>query len=141
MTRAQAISQYAQSSPRGKRYWEYLCVTPMGVRAGYASNALLKTLSITQQNILRGRVVLALTANPFYALEGVHPGEALNTAAKTLRTGAVMHVGLNEWYMAANGSTTAIIKVRHGTVQEIGTATKLVTQNRKAQRTFITSFS
>jgi hypothetical protein len=68
-------------------------------------------------------------------------GETLTTAAQKLHTGAVMHVGLNDWYMGANGSTTAIIKVRDGTVQEIGTATKLVTQDRKAQRTFLTSFS
>jgi hypothetical protein len=56
-------------------------------------------------------------------------------------TTAAMHIGANYWYMAPNGSTTAIIEVRDGTVREIGTATKLLTQNRKAQLTFITSFS
>jgi len=53
----------------------------------------------------------------------------------------VIRVGANDWYMAANESTTAILKVRHGIVEEIGTATKMVTQNRRAQRTFITSSS
>jgi hypothetical protein len=52
-----------------------------------------------------------------------------------------MHIGLNYWYMAQNGSTTAVIKVRHGTVEELGTATKMVTKNHKAQLTFIKSFS
>ena len=85
--------------------------------------------------------MLLLTANPFYALDGVRPGESLRAAAKTLHTGPVIRVGLNDWYMAPNGSTTAIIKVRGGIVKEIGTATKMITQGPTAQLTFITSFS
>jgi hypothetical protein len=53
----------------------------------------------------------------------------------------VITVGLSDWYMAANGLTTAIIKVRHGIVDEIGTATAAVTETREAQLTFIHSFS
>jgi hypothetical protein len=141
MTRKQALSRYAHSSARGEHYWDFFCVRPIGVRVGYASNALLKTLNASQQKTVRGRVVLALTANPFYALRGLRPGASQRSASRTLHTGAAMHVGLNYWYMAANGSTAAIIKVRHGTVQEIGTATKMVTLGRTAQLTFIKSFS
>jgi hypothetical protein len=36
---------------------------------------------------------------------------------------------------------TAILKVRHDIVQEIGIADKELTQGRSAQRTFLTSFS
>lgn len=43
--------------------------------------------------------------------------------------------------MAPNRATAAIIKVRHGIVEEIGTATNMVTLNRGAQLAFITSFS
>jgi hypothetical protein len=53
----------------------------------------------------------------------------------------VFEVGKNDWYMAPNGHTTAIIKVRHGTVAEIGTANRRLTRARAQQRTFITSFS
>jgi hypothetical protein len=141
MTRAQVVSKYARRSARGTRDWDYFCASPIGVRVAYASNALLHTLSTQQQSAVRGRVVLALTANPFYALEGVRPGTSLRAAAKTLHTTAVMRVGANDWYMAPNGSTTAIVKVREGIVEEIGTATKRVTQNRTAQLTFIKSFS
>jgi hypothetical protein len=38
-------------------------------------------------------------------------------------------------------SQRAVIKVRAGIVQEIGTAVKVVTGNRKAQVTFIKRFS
>jgi len=141
MTRAQAMSKYATSSTRGKRFEDFFCVSPMGVRVGYASNVLLRKLTSSQRNSVRGRVVLALTANRFYALDGVHPGASLQAAAKTLHTAAVMRVGVNDWYLAANGSSTAVIKVRDGIVDEIGIATKMVTQGRTAQRKFITSFS
>jgi hypothetical protein len=141
MTGAQATSQYAQSSTHGTSNWEYFCAAPIGVRVAYASDRLLKTLTPRQRTSERGRIVLALTANSFYALDGVRPGESLTTAANKLHTGAAIRVGANDWYMAPNGSTTAILKVRDGIVQEIGTATKKVTQHRRAQRTFITSFS
>jgi len=73
-------------------------------------------------NALQGRVVLALTANPFYAMRGIRPGASLPTAVKALHTGTVFHVGLNDWYMAPDGSSTTVLKVRDGTIQEIGIA-------------------
>jgi hypothetical protein len=140
MTRAQATSQYAESSSNGKPNWQFFCVSPRIIRAGYASPRLLKTLNTKQQNAVRGRIVLMLTANRYYSLKGVRSGTSLRTAAKRLHTGAVMNVGLNDWYMAPNGATTAVLKVRHGKVEEIGTATKMVTRGRSAQVTFIRSF-
>jgi hypothetical protein len=141
MTRAQAISKYTKGSARGTRFEDFFCLSPVGIRVGYASNVLLRTLTSNQRKSVRGRVVLALTANRFYALRGVHPGASLRSGAQTLHTGAMMRVGLNDWYMAPNGPATAVIKVRHGTIDEIGTATKMLTQGRKAQLAFIKSFS
>jgi hypothetical protein len=85
--------------------------------------------------------VLALTANAFYALHGVRPGATLAAAHQALGTGAPFHVGLNYWYTAHNGSTTAVLKVRHGIVQEIGIADAALTHGRRSQRAFIKSFS
>jgi hypothetical protein len=137
MTRAQLQSKYTQGSAHGTRFWDYFCLTPIGVRVAYASDVRLETLPSNERTSVRGRVVLVLTANPFYALNGVRPGATLRAAAKTLHTDAGMRVGLNNWYLAPNGSTTAVLKVRHGIVREIGIATKMATRGRKAQLTFI----
>ena len=141
MTRAQSRRLYADSSSHGKRSEEFFSLAGGEVRVGYASPRLLKTLSSTERHALQGRVVLALTANPYYALRGVRPEARRQTAAKTLHTGAVFHVGQNDWYMAPDGASTAVLKVRHGIVQEIGIADAALTHTRRAQRTFITSFS
>jgi hypothetical protein len=141
MTRKQAIGKYTHTSAHGARYEDFFCTSPIGVRVGYGSPSLLKTLTSSERARVQGRVVLVLTANPFYALHGVRPGARLRSAAKKLHTAPMMRVGLNEWYMAANGSSTAVLKVRAGIVKEIGIATKLVTQSRKAQLAFIKSFS
>jgi hypothetical protein len=53
----------------------------------------------------------------------------------------VFRVGINDWYFAPAGSATAILKVRHGLVEEIGLAEQQLTKSRTAQRTFLTSFS
>jgi hypothetical protein len=141
MTRAQAIGKYARSSTRGTRFEDFFCVTPIGVRAGYASKLLLKTLTRHQRAGVRRRVVLVLTANRFYALRGVRPGARLRVAAKALHTGAGMRVGVNDWYLAPNGPSTAVIEVRRGIVDDIGIATKMLTHGRRAQLRFIKSFS
>ena len=141
MTRAQARSHYVSVSTHGYSYEDYFCLTPIGERVGYASDVLLKSLSASEANRLRGRVVLALVGNPYYALRGVRPGSSLSAAAKVLHPGAAIHVGLNYWYMAANGSTTAVLKVVDGRVQEIGIANAQVTHTHSAQIRFIRSFS
>jgi hypothetical protein len=40
-----------------------------------------------------------------------------------------------------NGSSTAVLKVRRGIVEEIGIGTKSLTKGRKAQSTFLKSFT
>jgi hypothetical protein len=51
------------------------------------------------------------------------------------------HIGLNTWYLTPNGSSTGVLKTRHGIVQEIGIADKQLTTNRQLQRAFVSSFS
>jgi sugar lactone lactonase YvrE len=140
MTRAQARGLYPDASAQGKRYEEFFSLAGGKVRVGYASPRLLKTLPATERRALTGRVVLALTANPYYSVRGIRPGTSLRTAAKVLHPSAVFHVGLNDWYMAHDGSSTTVLKVRAGTIQEIGVAGIPLT-TRRAERAFITSFS
>jgi hypothetical protein len=62
-------------------------------------------------------------------------------ASAALHTEAPFHIGLNSWYLAANGASTAVLKVRGGVVEELVIAVKRLTQGRKAQRSFLSSFS
>jgi hypothetical protein len=141
MTRAQARRAYRRSSDRGRRYEDFFCLTPIGVRVGYASPKLLRTLAPRQRRRWAGRVVWASTSNPYYALQGIRPGAQLARAARRLHTGKGFHIGANWWYFApyAKGAR-ALLKVRRGTVQEIGVASAALTKGRKAQASFLTSF-
>jgi hypothetical protein len=140
-TRAQARKGFTHSSDRGKRFEDFFCLTPIGVRVGYASTSLLKTLSSAVRKRVQGRVVWASTSNAFYSLHGIRPGATLAAAAQALGTGAPFHVGLNFWYLAPNGKSTAILKVRNGIVEEIGIADSRLTKHRRAQLAFVKSFS
>jgi 6-phosphogluconolactonase len=137
MTRAQARNRYQLSSRHSGRFEDVFCLTPTGVSVGYASNQLLTTLSAGARDKLRGRVVVAISADTIYALRGIRPGATLRAAAKRLHTGAVIHVGASNWYFAREGSTTGIIEVNHGVVREVGIANAKLTDNRKAQLRFI----
>jgi hypothetical protein len=141
MTRAKAHRQYAHSSNHGKQFEDFFCLTPIGVRVGYASPKLKKTLRPTARNHVADRVVWIDTANGFYALHGIRAGATVAAAGRVLTLGAPFHIGLNDWYFAPNGSSTALLKVRDGIVIEIGIADKQITQGHKAQLAFITSFT
>jgi pimeloyl-ACP methyl ester carboxylesterase len=141
MTRAQARREYRHSSDRGKRYEDFFCLTPNGVRVGYASPTLLKTLRRARRRQLAGRVVWASTSNRYYAVHGVRPGATLAAARKHLKLSGPFHVGLNFWYLAPNGSSTAVLKVRHGRIEEIGIGDRQITQGHRARLIFLKSFA
>jgi hypothetical protein len=139
-TRAQAERRYPSSSRDGRRYEDFFCLTPLGVRGGYASPKLLRILRPDTRGQFRGRVVWIATSNTHYAINGVRAGVGVARAGRSLRLAKVFVVGLNQWYLAPAGGATAILKVRHGVVQEIGLASARLTQNRAAQRKFLRSF-
>jgi hypothetical protein len=62
-------------------------------------------------------------------------------AARVLRIGRPFHIGLNYWYLAPNGASRGVLKVRHGIVEEIGIADLRLTANRRAAWRFLSSFS
>jgi hypothetical protein len=112
-----------------------------GIRVGYPSNALLRTLAPAARHGLKGRIVLALTANPFYALEGVRPGMKVTSVAKRLHVGKPFHVGRNYWYFVPGATARGVLKVRGGVIQEVGLASTALTGTRDAERRFIRSFN
>jgi hypothetical protein len=140
-TRAQAQKAYRHSSSRGRRYEEFFCLTPIGIRVGYGSPKALAILPARERTKVQGHVIWISTASAYYAIHGVRPGTTIATAAKKLKLGTPFRIGSNDWYLAPSGSVTAILKVRHNLVQEIGIADKQLTHGRAAQRTFLTSFS
>jgi hypothetical protein len=137
MTRLQARSVYRLNSRWATRNQDFFCLTPIGVRVGYPTGALLRTLSRSESARVSGRVVMALSANAHYALRGVRPGATLRAARRALGAGNLFHIGLNFWYFAPQGSWTAVLKVRHGIVLEVGVADGRLTRSRRAQLTFI----
>ncbi len=141
MTRKQARHAYTHSSTRGKRYEDFFCLTPIGVRVGYASPKLLRLLPPGQRKRLAGRVVWISTSNPYFAIKGIRQGSALAATEAKIHGGNLFHVGLNFWYLAPAGTVTAVFKVRAGVVEEIGIAEKGLTRTKKSRLSFITSFS
>jgi FG-GAP repeat len=141
MTRKQARSKYKHSSNRGKKFEDFFCLTPIGVRVGYASPKLLDTLPKAKRAKFKDRVIWASTSSAFYTLKGIRAGATIKAASKKLKTGKPFHIGQNIWYLASNGSSTAVLKVRQGVVEEIGIGDKALTTGHKAQRNFLNSFS
>jgi hypothetical protein len=120
---------------------DFFCPTRGGIRVGYASNALLRSLSPAQRRRVRGRSVLILTANRHYALRGVRPDTRLAKVSRRLHVSRVYPVGINRWYLVANGSSRGVMKVRHGEVEEVGIADSGLTRTRRAANHFLRSFS
>ncbi len=141
MTRAQARHAYAESSNRGRGYEDFFCLSPNGVRVGYASMVLLESLRPRRRPHYADRVVWASTSNTHYSLRGIRAGDSLHSAVRLLKLSRPYHVGLNIWYFAENGPADAILKVRDGIVEEIGIADKSLCRTDRARRTFVRSFS
>ncbi len=119
---------------------DFFCLTPNGIRVGYASPKLLRVLAPRERSRLQGRAVLALTANPHYALRGAHPDGRLAAVRRRLKVGPGFHIGLNFWFLAPNGPSTGVLKVRGGIIEEIGIADALLTRPGRAARRFLASF-
>ncbi|MGI8921225.1 MAG: lipase family alpha/beta hydrolase [Solirubrobacteraceae bacterium] len=141
MRRDRVRSRFPRSSTRGRRYMDFFCLTPIGIRVGYPSPMLLHSLSRAQRGHVQGRAVLALTANPHYALRGIRPGARLAKVARRLRIGKGFHIGLNWWYLTSNGTSRGVLKVSHGRIEEVGIADKRLTSNRRVAMRFLKSFA
>jgi hypothetical protein len=139
MTRARARRAFSHYSTRGRRNMDFFCLTPIGIRVAYASPALLGRLSPSARRRIRGRVVLALTANPYFALRGVQPRARLAHVARRLRVGRGFRIGLNTWYVAPAGSSRGVLKVRHGVIEEVGIADRALTATRGAARRLLSN--
>jgi uncharacterized protein len=141
VTRARARNLFSDFSTRGRHYWDFYCLTTGGIRVGYSTPKLLSSVPKGKRRQLRGRAVLILTANRYYALHGVHPGTRLAAVARRLGVGRGYRVGLNIWYLCANGPSRGVLKVRGGVIEEIGITSRRLTNTRARARRLLTSFS
>ena len=97
----------------------------------------MRKLPRAQRRRLIGRIVLLLTADRRYALRGVKPGARLSRVARRLRVWRRIRIGLNDWYIAPDGRSRGVLKVRHGVIQEVGIANRALTPNRAAAARFL----
>jgi putative CocE/NonD family hydrolase len=139
-TRRATRAAFVASSARGRRYTDWFCLAGGEIRAGYATPRLLRSVSAAERHRVRGRVVLALTANRHYSARGVRPGNRLSSARRHLRLGRGFVVGRNTWYLTSVRGARVVLKVHKGVVQELGIANRRLTTGRKAARRFLTSF-
>ncbi|MEA2199267.1 MAG: hypothetical protein QOJ25_3318 [Solirubrobacteraceae bacterium] len=135
MTRAQARNAYTGSTDRRGRNQDSFCLTPTGVRLGYASPKLAKG-----RRTRAGTVVWISTSNPYYALNGVTPGATLAAAKRRLKLRRPVRMGSSSWYLVRHGSSTGVLGFRHGAVTEIGIADKRLTRSAKTARALIRAF-
>jgi hypothetical protein len=140
MTRSQAEHAYTRSSTRGRTYQQFFCLTPIGVRVGYASPKVLKAVPPRTRSKYTNRIIWISTSSAYYAVHGIRAGATVTAAKKVLKLGKVFVVGANDWYLAPDRGITAIFKVRHSVIEEIGIADAQLTSSRAAQATFLTSF-
>lgn len=139
-TRATARGRLSQFSTRGRVSMDFFCLRGGVIRVGYPSPKLLRSLPRSRRGSLTGRIVLALTADRFYALRGVRPGAKLAAAARVLHPRAGFRIGLNVWYIVPGDRANGVLKVRHGIIEEIGIATKRLTSTRASAIRFLSSF-
>lgn len=107
--------------------WEDFCVQGHpGIRVAVPSVRLMRSLPRPARRQVSGRVIIALTANPYYSLRGIRPGVRVAKVARSLHLGRPYHVGLNTWYVIPDGAADGLLKVRHGRILEVGIADKRV---------------
>jgi hypothetical protein len=126
-------------STRRLKTMDFFCLADGGLRAGYPSSKLLRSLSKRQRARFANRVVLTSTSDPYYSLDGVKPGTPLARALHKLRIRARLTIGRNTWYVVQGRSAAGILKVQHRVVEEVGIADKALTANQP--RRFLASFN
>jgi hypothetical protein len=137
MKRTRARQILKRSSTRGRKYMDFFCLKPVGIRAAYPSPAMLRPLAKKVRGKLQGRIVLLLTSDRLYALRGVRPGARLSKVAHKLHAGRRIRIGLNDWYVFRNGPSIGVLKVRKGIIEEIGIADKRLSYRTRGGKQFL----
>ncbi len=138
MTRAAARRAYSHVSRTATRSHDVFCLTPTGITVGYATRKLLGRAHSARSRLL-GRVILLLTSNPYYTLDGVRPGDAAVQAVPRLGAGHLIQISGVDWYLARHPGVTAVVVIRGGYVTSVGIASSRFTAGKRAQRALVRS--
>jgi len=140
VTQGQARQTLPDFDQIGYGFDDFCLIGGFGIRAGYPSAKLLRGLSAQKQAQLRGRIVIALTANPRYVLDGVRAGMTLAAARRKLSLAQPFRIGQNNWYIVSRRAAAGVLKVRLGKVEEVGITERLLVQTRVDQQRLLSSF-
>jgi hypothetical protein len=140
MDRTSARHALRHSKVRKLRYRDLFCMTPYGVQAGYGFTKVLGPLSARQQSKTTGRVVLLLTTNALYTVNGIRVGATLTAAQGALKLTRALKGTVNTWYTAPLRKSTALLEVHGGLVSAIGIADSRLTKTGKARQRLIKAY-
>ncbi len=134
MTRSKARQRLTHYASHGRRYEDFFCLRPKGIRAGYGYPKLLRGLPKSQRRHLNGRIVFMAASAHRYQINGVRSGTSVATARRKLHLNQAMKLGYNTWYMAPHGRNHALLKTRHGKVLGVGLANLSLSSSRHRER-------
>jgi hypothetical protein len=139
-SRAHVRRTLPREANRGRATIDVMCLSGGGIRVGYPSRALLRSMSRRDRSRTRGRDVLLLTSNPQYALDRVISGTKVSDVSRRLHLKAPLKIGANTWYLVPGRPATGLLDTRHGIVQQVGIADRTLTTGRPRALRFLRSF-
>lgn len=141
MTQSQARHALPRFTVTRNHFDNFCLFAGWGIRVAYPTKLLLANVPAAVGKSIKGRVVLALTANPFYNYHGIKPGAKVSALAKKVKLTRVFHVGSNTWYLALAKPADGIFKVRRGVIHEIGLVSRTLATTRRAQARMLRTFN
>jgi hypothetical protein len=139
LKRAEQALRMNSAGPYGFR--EFCLYAGFGIRAATPTAKLLRPLKPKARAALTGRLVIALTPNRFYQLDGILPGSQIGAVPRHLHVEKPFVIGQNTWYFVPGKTVTGVLKVRNGEILEVGVANRQLTSgSRSSQRAFMSGF-
>jgi hypothetical protein len=124
------LTHYAATSDDSDRF----CLVDGAIRVFYASSRTSRDLPAHSRRKLQGKIILALTANPHYAIKRVSAGTPLRTAERRLKLGRSLTIGRSRWYIIVERRSTELLEVKRSRISEVGVADRAVARTRTELR-------
>jgi hypothetical protein len=140
LTRAQARRTLTRFSVTRSGLDDFCLDGGRDIRAAYPTSRILASAPKALRAGLRSRVILAVTPNPFYSLDGAKPGDRLRTIAKRLHLGAGLRIDGSDWYVIPGELANGVFKTRAGVIAEVGLVNRRLSNNRVSQRRLLRAF-
>jgi sugar lactone lactonase YvrE len=136
LTRARARRLLPGFSRHGRNSDAFCLAGGQGILVGYSAARVRGKHSGTKP----GRIIVALTANPYYIVRGVKPGTRVSIAGRRLGLAKPIHIGRNSWYLIPHAKANWVLKTRDGVIQEIGIVDRQLTSTRADQARLLKFF-